>query len=218
MSRRTVAVVVAAVLALGVVVVVQGADLALPGNHIGYEPDQPVLFSHQVHAGDLAVPCLYCHTAAEKSRHAGIPSAELCMNCHKFVSAPLGDVRAEEEAAEKEKRAKKPVVSSEIRKIYRALALADDGKPLEGATPAPILWTRVHNLPDFAYFDHRSHVTAGVACTTCHGPVETMHRVRQFSDLSMGWCVNCHRTTPVPPTPQHPGKRTPSTDCAACHY
>jgi len=218
MTRRTAAVLLAVVAALAVVVVVQAADLPLPGNHIGYEPDQPVLFSHQVHAGDLAVPCLYCHFGAERSRRAGIPPADLCMNCHKFVSAPLGDVRAEEEAAEKEKRPRKPVVSPEIRKLYRALALTDDGKPLEGATERPIEWTRVHNLPDFAYFDHRSHVTAGVLCQTCHGPVETMHRVRQFSDLSMGWCVNCHRTTPLPPTPQHPAKRMPSTDCSACHY
>jgi hypothetical protein len=217
MSTRTLAALVVAAVLLGAVVVVQGADLRLPGNHAGYEPDQPILFSHQVHAGDLAIPCLSCHSGAERSRHAGIPSADVCFGCHKFVSAPLGDVRAEEEAAEKEKRPKRTVVSAEIRKIYRALGLDDAGKPLDGATAKAIEWTRVHNLPDFAYFDHRSHVTAGVACQTCHGPVEAMHRVRQFSDLTMGWCVNCHRDANKKGLAG--GKAAAaSTDCSACHY
>jgi hypothetical protein len=198
-------------------VVAQGADLALPGNHLGYEPDQPLLFSHQLHAGELQINCLYCHVGAERSRHAGVPSEQVCMNCHKFVAAPLADVRAEEAAAAKEKRPVRPVLSPEIAKLYRAQALDDLGKPAPGATPRAIRWTRVHNLPDFVFFDHRSHLTAGLACATCHGPVDAMARVRQFSDLSMGWCVNCHRTANLTGLPDGRPANAP-TDCSTCHY
>src|SRR5499427_3602432 len=96
---------------------------ALPGNQRGYEPAQPIAFSHRLHAGELQVQCLYCHSGAEKSRHAGIPSANVCMNCHRFVSATLGAVRAEDEVARKEKRGPAHLVSPEIQKIYDALAL-----------------------------------------------------------------------------------------------
>jgi hypothetical protein len=166
-----------------------------PGNHQGYEPAQPVEYSHRLHAGELQIPCLYCHSGAEKSRHAGIPAANVCMNCHKVVTAPLGAVRAEDELAAKEGRAIRKVVSPELAKLLHAVG-----------TNAPIAWTKVHNLPDFVYFNHRAHVAAGVACQQCHGPVQTMERVRQVSTLNMGWCVNCHR-----------GARA-STDCATCHF
>jgi len=216
-SARTVAALVAVASALALVVVVQASSLRLPGDHTGYEPDQPVLFSHQVHAGDLGVSCLYCHGGAEKSRHAGVPTAEVCMTCHRFVPAPLGALRAEEEAAAKEGREKRPVVSPEVRKVFRALALDDEGKPIAGARPAPIEWTRVHDLPDFAVFDHRPHVAAGLACQTCHGPVEAMHRVRQEASLTMGWCVSCHRTINRTGLPDG-RKANASTDCSACHH
>ena len=208
---------------------------SLPGNQRGYEPAQPIVFSHRLHAGELQVQCLYCHSGAEKSRHAGIPSANVCMNCHKFVSAPLGAVRAEDELAIKENRAPRRVVSLEIQKLYDALALDAQMKPDSSRQPKPITWLKVHNVPDFVYFDHRPHVNAGVTCQNCHGPVETMERVRQVSDLSMGWCVNCHRDVDrvgldgkgnftSAPAPAAQGN-TPlthrvyaSTDCKTCHY
>ena len=210
---------------------------ALPGNQIGYEPTQPIAFSHRLHAGELQVQCLYCHSGAEKSRHAGIPAANVCMNCHRFVSAPLGAIRAEDALAKKEKREPRRVVSPEIRKIYDALALNEKMQRDPDKPTAPIAWIKVHNLPDFVYFDHRPHVNAGVACQKCHGPVETMERVRQVEDLSMGWCVNCHRgvdragldgngnftSAPAPaPAAQEPVPVTlrvyASIDCSTCHY
>jgi hypothetical protein len=207
----------------------------LPGNQIGYEPSQPIAFSHRLHAGELQVACVYCHSGAERSRHAGVPAANVCMNCHRFVTAPIGAVRAEDEAAKKQNRPPARVVSPEVQKIYDALALGPDLKPDATRTPAPIRWNKVHNLPDFVYFDHRPHVNAGVACQSCHGPVETMERVRQVQDLSMGWCVNCHRgvdragldgkgnftSLPAPaaagPKPVTHRVYAP-IDCQTCHY
>jgi hypothetical protein len=151
------------------------------GSRQGYEPEQPIAYSHALHAGDLKMDCLYCHFGAEKSRHAGVPPASVCMNCHTRV---LPD-------------------SPEVQKIRAAI---DTGRP--------IAWTKVHRLPDFAYFNHARHVSAGVLCQSCHGPVETMVRVRQVETMSMGWCLDCHRNPP-----QGPGGTTlsPPTDCAACH-
>ena len=127
MRRPTILVLLAVLLVLAVVVVVAGAGPVLPGNDIGYEPDQPILFSHQMHAGELAIDCLYCHVGAERSRHAGIPSAQICMKCHKFVSAPLADVRAGDAAAAKEGRPALPVLAPEIAERYVALGLGSDG-------------------------------------------------------------------------------------------
>lgn len=211
------------------------ATVHLPGNQVGYEPAQPIAFSHRLHAGELQIQCLYCHDGAERSRHAGIPAASTCMNCHRFVTATRGAVRAEDDLAQQEKRAPRRIVSPEIKKVYDALAL-DDRLQRDSSRPLrPIEWTRVYALPDFVYFDHRPHVNAGVACQTCHGPVETMERVRQIGDLSMGWCVNCHRkvdnsgldgkgnftSAPVPAAdgPKPVTRRVyASTDCSTCHY
>lgn len=190
--------------------------LRLPGNHQGYEPEQPVAFSHRLHAGELQVPCLYCHAGAERSRAAGVPAANVCMNCHRFVTAPRSAVRAEEKRAEKERRKPRRVVSAEIAKLYDALGLGPDLKRDPRRATRPIAWERVHNLPDFAAFDHRPHVAAGVACQSCHGPVETMEKMRQVESLSMGWCVQCHRN-PVAAV-KAGGPRVASTDCSACHY
>lgn len=177
----------------------------LPGNQQGYEPVQPIAYSHRLHAGELQIHCQYCHFGADRSRYAGIPPASVCMNCHKFVTAPLGAIRAEDEAAQREKRAPRPVTSPELRKLYDAVNHAQ-----------PIAWTRIHSLPDFAYFDHRPHVNAGVACQQCHGPVESMERVRQVSDLGMGWCVNCHRQA----NRLGIGGRhvNASINCSTCHF
>ncbi len=195
---------------------VQAGSWHLPGNQQGYEPIQPVAFSHRLHAGELQIGCLYCHSAAEASRHAGIPPASTCMNCHRYVSAPLGALRAEDDLAKKENRKPRSIVSPEIQKIYTALALDDHLARDPQKTVEPITWTRVYRLPDFVYFNHSAHVNVGVACQQCHGPVETMDRLQQVPDLTMGWCVNCHRTanaTGVASKPVHP-----STDCSTCHY
>jgi hypothetical protein len=211
------------------------ATVHLPGNQVGYEPTQPIAFSHRLHAGELQVQCLYCHSGAERSRHAGIPAASTCMNCHRFVTATRGAVRAENELAQREKRSPRRIVSPEIQKIYDALALDANLQRDSAKHVQPIVWTRTYNLPDFVYFDHRPHVNAGVTCQTCHGPVETMERVRQVGDLSMGWCVNCHRgvdsngldgkgsftSAPAPAaTALKPVTRRvyASTDCSTCHY
>jgi hypothetical protein len=187
-----------------------------PGNQRGYEPVQPIAFSHRLHAGELEISCQYCHSGAEKSRHAGIPSSGLCLNCHRTVTAPLGVLRAEQEVAKQENRPPRPVVSPELKKLYDALGLDDKLQPDPGRKPTPIPWVKIHNLPDHASFDHRAHVLSGVACQHCHGAVETMERARQVEALSMGWCVNCHRDS------NRVGvigkKVNASTDCSTCHY
>ncbi len=189
----------------------------LPGNDQGYEPVQPIAFSHRLHGGELQIDCLYCHSGADKSRYAGIPAASVCMNCHKSVRATFGAVRAEDERARAEKRDSQPVLSPEIRKIYAALGLDENTLLRDAARPLkPIAWVRVHKLPDFVYFNHSAHVNAGVKCQQCHGPVETMERVRQMEDLSMGWCVNCHRDAAR--NGVNGRAVQPSTDCATCHY
>jgi hypothetical protein len=211
------------------------ASIRLPGNQAGYEPTQPIAYSHRLHAGELSIPCLYCHSGAERSRHAGIPAEATCMNCHRFVTAVRGAIRAEEEAAQQEKRPIRRIVSPELQKLYDSLALNDNMQRDPAREPKPIAWIKVHNLPDFVYFDHRPHVNAGVKCQTCHGPVETMERVRQVNDLSMGWCVNCHRgvnragldgngnftSAPAPAavaTRPVTHRVYASIDCATCHY
>jgi hypothetical protein len=188
----------------------------LPGNQQGYEPAQPIAFSHQQHAGQLQISCAYCHYGAETSSHAGIPPASVCMTCHRFVTAPQKAMLAEALEARKAKRPPQPIVSPELQKLYDALALNDKLEPDPAKHPTPIAWVKVHNLPAFTCFDHRAHVHAGVECQRCHGPVETMVRLRQVEDLSMGWCVNCHRETGR--TGLNGTTVQPSTDCATCHH
>lgn len=219
----TVALSVAIVLSLGLLVR-SALGLKWLGNDEGYAPAQPIAFSHRLHAGELSIPCQYCHSGADRSRTAGIPPLNTCMNCHSKVSSSFLAARAEAAAAEKERRKPRPIVSDELRKIYDALGVDPEGKPVPGKAPAPLKWTRVHNLPDFVYFDHRPHVSAGLACQTCHGPVETMETMRQAASLSMGWCVNCHRSTKVEapllnwPRKASQGGQHASVDCKACHY
>ncbi len=189
----------------------------LPGNDQGYEPAQPIAFSHQLHAGELQTNCLYCHSGADKSRHAGIPPAGTCMNCHKSVRATFGAIRAEDDLAKTEKREPQRIVSPEIAKLYTALGLDPETLDRDPARKlTPIEWVQIHKLPDFVYFNHAAHVNVGVDCQQCHGPVDTMERVRQVEDLSMGWCVNCHRDTATNGVNGKPVQ--PSTDCAVCHY
>lgn len=134
-----------------------------------YEPDQPIKFSHAVHAGQNKINCLYCHSIAEYGKSAGIPSANVCLNCHMIVREGNRSGRFE------------------INKIFAAV----EQKQL-------IKWTRVYNLPDHVFFSHAQHVGAGkLDCLTCHGAVNKMDRIVQVPDLSMGWCINCHRDTKV---------------------
>ncbi len=134
-----------------------------------YAPDQPIKFSHKIHSGENGIDCEYCHFTAWESKSAGIPPVSLCLNCHNVIRNGTQSGRFE------------------INKIHAAVK---SGKPVE--------WIRVHNLPDHAFFSHAQHVKAGkVECQTCHGAVEEMHILKQHSDLSMGWCVNCHRDTEV---------------------
>jgi len=185
-----------------------------PGNQEGYMPPQPIAFSHKLHAGTLEMNCLYCHSSAEKGPHAGFPPSSLCMNCHKIVHASWQVTRTEVEKARVEGRPQQRIVSPDLQKLYDALGLDAKLQPDPKKTPRPISWVKVHNLPAYTRFDHRAHVTKGVACQECHGPVQTMEVMRQTSDLSMGWCLKCHK--------EHKdvnGKKvSPSTDCATCHY
>jgi hypothetical protein len=215
-QRMTSIVLGTALVASAVFAAIRLSATRLPGNQQGYEPVQPIAYSHRLHAGELQIECLYCHSNADKSRHAGIPAARVCMNCHSQVTASFGALRAEDEVASNEKRAPREVVAPDLKKLYNALGLNAGRQADPALYTTPIAWVRVHKLPDFVYFDHRAHVNAGVVCQQCHGPVETMERVRQVSDLSMGWCVNCHRELNKAGVN---GKRVDaSIDCSTCHF
>jgi hypothetical protein len=169
-------------------------ELKRIGVHQGYSPNQPIAFSHKVHAGNNKIPCLYCHSAARTSRHAGIPSATVCMNCHGILEKQTTEIEKLKEAAQEQR---------------------------------PIAWVKVHNLPDFAYFNHSQHVVSGVACQRCHGAVEQMERVEQTAPLTMGWCLDCHRERVHLPSSslqrvtagfsKHSAP-TSNLDCTSCHY
>ena len=195
-------------------------DLQSIGISQGYTPDQPIKYSHKLHAGKLQIACIYCHSGAERGKVAGIPSANVCMNCHKYV------------------RKGPETGTEEIAKIYKALDY-DPDKGTYGTNPKPIQWVRVHNLPDFAYFNHSQHFVVGkIECQTCHGPVQdSMTVAGQYSPLTMGWCIDCHRKTPVKMEgnayydnlhkelkAKHPSDSTFTVEkiggleCARCHY
>ena len=156
----------------------------------GYQPIQPIAFSHAVHAGDNKIDCQYCHSSAKNSKTSGIPSANVCMNCHKSISEYTGELF---EGHTKED------LDNEIQKIYDAVGWDKENiQYKEGYEQKPIEWVRIHNLADFVYYNHSQHVTvAGFDCKKCHGPVEEMHEVRQFSQLTMDWCITCHRESDV---------------------
>jgi len=173
---------------------------------VGYEPTQPIPYSHRLHAGDLGIDCRYCHVNVEKGPAATVPPTEICMNCHKVVKTD----------------------SPHIMKLRESYAT---GKPME--------WVKVHQLPDYVYFDHSRHVTSGVSCISCHGRVDQMDVVRQAQPMSMSWCLDCHRHPEkqlrpkdkvtqlswVPSESQlEMGNRlkqeyhiNPSEDCSTCH-
>jgi len=215
-SRLTTAVLVAGLVMALLLFAAAAKDINLPGNHEGFEPAQPIAFSHRLHAGELGIQCLACHYGAEKSRHAGIPSADVCMNCHKLVTDNWGSVLAEERKAEKEKRKPRRTISPELKKLYDYLGLDENLQPKQDVEPEPIPWVRVHDLPDFVYFDHRAHTRVGLQCQHCHGQVESMERVRQVEPFTMGWCVNCHRQATEEGINGRPVRA--STDCVTCHF
>ena len=161
----------------------------------GYQPVQPILFSHKIHAGDNKIECQYCHSAAKHSKHSGIPSLNVCMNCHKNISEVAEGTQVVLE--EGGRVVGKTELDKEIAKIYEHVGWDKEKLEYTGNTK-PIEWVRIHNLPDFAYFNHSQHVTvAGVKCQKCHGPVEEMEELYQYSPLTMGWCIDCHKETNV---------------------
>ncbi|WP_410219723.1 c-type cytochrome [Pedobacter sp.] len=165
------------------------------GVHTGYQPTQPIKFSHELHAGINQIDCQYCHSGAFKSKNATIPSLNVCMNCHKNVQARTEDGQ----------------ISPEIQKIYNALGYDADKQTYDKTKEKLIEWVRVHNLPDFAYFNHSQHVVVGEeairkekglkptdpVCFACHGPVNTMEEIYQYSPLTMKWCINCHKEADI---------------------
>ncbi|MBJ6368029.1 cytochrome c3 family protein [Snuella sedimenti] len=154
----------------------------------GYQPVQPIHFSHKIHAGDNGIDCKYCHSSARVSKTSGIPSLNVCMNCHKSIYEYNGETSAEYT---------KEFYDGEIQKLYKAAGWSDADQKYTGDSQ-PVKWVRIHNLPDFVYFNHSQHVSvAGVECQTCHGPIETMEIVEQHAPLTMGWCIDCHRKTNV---------------------
>jgi len=170
------------------------------GRMKNYQPEQPIYYSHQVHAGTNQISCLYCHGGSQDSKQASIPSVNVCMNCHKGINKYEGEdklVREDGTAVDG---------TAEIQKLYAYAGFNaasktynpdnnHDGRP-DGAHEIP--WIKIHNLPDHVYFNHSQHVIVGKQqCQTCHGNIQEMPEVHQFAELSMGWCVNCHRTTKV---------------------
>lgn len=167
------------------------------GRQQNYEPLQPIFYSHKVHAGVNQINCLYCHSGAEKSKQAMVPSLNVCMNCHKQINEYTG----EEKLVTME--GKEIDGTAQIQKLYQYAGWDPEKKEYKrdangNIMDHPIEWTKIHNLPDHVYFNHSQHVKVGqVQCQRCHGPIETMDEVYQFAPLSMGWCINCHRQTQV---------------------
>lgn len=233
-SKGVIAFVIFALVVLGGYTTVNNAIML--GRQQGYQPEQPIKFSHVTHAGLQQIDCQYCHDGARRSKHSVIPAANTCMNCHVAVkvgstygTAELTKIYASvgwDPSTDSYVENYEELSRSEIERIYKKWiadtyikengSLDAKGEKLiedqwEGIVEAltdpqvgdnkiagPIEWVRVHNLPDHAYFNHAQHVTVGkVECQTCHGPVEEMPVVQQYSPLSMGWCINCHRQTEV---------------------
>lgn len=188
LNKRYIFVAVIVLFCVGGYLLVEGATTI--GYSKNYQPKQPIFYSHKVHAGINQINCLYCHAGAEKSRTAMIPSPNICMNCHKVIDSYTGNTLYDAEG--------NPVDgTAEIHKLYdyagwdpEKRAYTEEGEAIE--------WIKVHNLPDYVYFNHSQHVKVGqIQCQTCHGEIQNMHEVKQYATLGMGWCVNCHRTTKV---------------------
>ncbi len=220
------------------------------GVYKGYQPEQPIHFSHKIHAGENKIDCQLCHSSAKYGKVSEIPSMNVCMNCHRNISEYKGKYM--------EPGKDKAFYDAEIQKIYAATGWDPASQSYTGKTK-PVEWTRIHNMPDFVYFNHSQHVVAGeqaiinshnkknpnakidVVCKACHGAVDTMNVVKMANDFTMGWCIECHRTTEVDMTngynqayfknlhdklkkqyPQKEGKITVDAiggmECGKCHY
>lgn len=212
------------------------------GVYKGYKPEQPIYFSHQIHAGENKIDCQLCHSSAKYGKVSEIPSVNVCMNCHRSI--------AEYKGKYVEPGKSKEFYTSEIKKIYEASGWNESKQAYTNPTK-PIEWTRIHNMPDFVYFNHSQHVVAGenaikkaknvdVVCKACHGKIDTMNVVQMANDFTMGWCINCHRQTEVDMTNTYNkeyfnglhdklkkqyGEGTKITvdaigglECAKCHY
>ncbi len=159
----------------------------------GYQPIQPIAFSHKIHAGDNKIDCQYCHSSAKHSKHSGIPSVNVCMNCHKNIAEVAEGTQVEYAGMVYGKTE----LDKEIQKIYKAAGWDTETLSYTG-DERPVKWVRIHNLADFVYFNHSQHVTVGgLKCQKCHGPVEEMDEMYQHSPLTMGWCIDCHKETKV---------------------
>lgn len=177
------------------------------GVYKGYKPEQPIYFSHKIHAGEQKIDCQLCHSSAKYGKVSEIPSMNVCMNCHRTIS----EYNAEHYM---EPGKDKAFYDGEIQKIYAATGWDPAKQQYTGKTQ-PVEWTRIHNMPDFVYFNHAQHVVAGeqaiinsfnkknpnnkidVVCKACHGKIDTMNVVQMANDFTMGWCIECHRTTEV---------------------
>lgn len=164
------------------------------GRQRGYQPTQPIYFSHKVHAGVNQINCLYCHGSAWESKHAGIPTLNICMNCHKAINEYGANSPKILDEDGKEING-----TAEIKKLYQYAGFTPgpgaEWDPSKAKSPA---WVKIHNLPDHVYFNHAQHTrVGGVACQSCHGNIQEMDKVYQASELSMGWCINCHRESKV---------------------
>jgi hypothetical protein len=156
------------------------------GRMKGYQPEQPIYYSHKVHAGTNQISCLYCHGGAQDSKHANIPSVTTCMNCHMGIKEYKGDAIYRENGVQVNGTA-------EIQKLYKYAGWNPDLKKYD-RPGKPVEWVKIHSLPDHVYFNHSQHVKVGKQnCQTCHGNIQEMPEVYQFTELSMGWCINCHR-------------------------
>lgn len=190
-------------------VVVVAFGFSPDATDVGYMPKQPIAYSHALHAGEMGMDCTYCHNSVHEAAHANVPPTQVCLNCHANIG--ISEARA-----------------WILEPLYTAAA---EGKPIE--------WVKIHDLPDYSYFNHSAHVNKGIGCVTCHGRVDRMEVVYQAEPLSMQWCLDCHRNPeryvrPVeevtnmswePDEPQEVlGQRlveqyniNPSTDCSTCH-
>ncbi len=220
------------------------------GVYKGYRPEQPIYFSHKIHAGENKIDCQLCHSSAKYGKVSEIPSVNVCMNCHRNISEYKGKYIEPGKTRE--------FYTGQIKEIYKASGWSEE-KQAYVNPPKPIQWTRIHNMPDFVYFNHAQHVVAGeqaiisswnkknkdnqidVVCKACHGKIDTMNVVEMANDFTMGWCIECHRSTEVDMTngynkeyfknlhtklkkqyPASNGKVTVESigglECGKCHY
>ena len=194
----------------------------------GYAPIQPIHYSHKIHAGANQIECKYCHSSARVSKHSGIPSLNVCMNCHEYIAEYNGEEDLENGYT-------RDFYTNEIKKLYSAVGWDEENQVYTGNTK-PVKWVRIHNLPDFVYFNHAQHAqVAQIECQTCHGPVEEMEIMYQYSPLTMGWCIDCHRESNVDKDNEYYQKvhdelskkygvekltvaQLGGIECAKCHY